>query len=86
MTPRLWFSVALRAFGVWEVIDALYHFTTVVTIKTGLYTPVASQPASFLLHGIVKLAIALVLLKGAPLIAAYFYPRDTQGPAANEVP
>jgi hypothetical protein len=24
-------------------------------------------------------AIALVLLKGAPLIAAYFYPRDTLG-------
>jgi hypothetical protein len=74
MTPRLWFSVALRVLGVWELLDALYHFTTVATIKTGLYTPVASQPASFFVHGVVKTLIAIVLLKWASLIAAYFYP------------
>jgi hypothetical protein len=74
MTPRLWFSVALRVLGVWELLDALYHFTTVITIKTGLYTPVASQPASFFVHGVVKVLIAIVLLKWASLVAAYFYP------------
>jgi hypothetical protein len=74
MTPRHWFSVALRVLGVWELLDALYHFTTVVTIKTGLYTPAASQPASFFVHGVVKVVVAIVLLKWASLIAAYFYP------------
>lgn len=74
MTPRLWFSVALRVLGVWELLDALYHFTTVVNIKTDLYTPAVAQPASFFVHGVVKVMIAIVLLKWASLIAAYFYP------------
>jgi hypothetical protein len=74
MTPRLWFSVALRVLGVWELLDALYHFTTVATIKAGLYTPVTSQAASFFVHGVIKTLIAVVLLKWASLIAAYFYP------------
>jgi hypothetical protein len=81
MTPRLWFSVALRVLGVWELLDALYHFTTVITIRTGLYTPVASQPASFLLHGAVKLALALNLAKGSTLdLGPFLSPRTWQRP------
>jgi hypothetical protein len=78
MTPRQWFSVALRVLGVWELLDALYHFTTVVTIKTGLFTPAASQPGAFFVHGVAKVIIAIVLLKWASLIAAYFYPLGSE--------
>ena len=82
MTPRLWFSVALRALGVWELLGATDHLVTLFNVKTGLYET-AAQPLAFFTHGAVDLVLALTLLKGAPVITRYFYPDSPREPATD---
>lgn len=80
MTPRTWFTLALRALGVWVAIDGIDLLVTVVNIKFGFASPMTTQLPAYLLHAAGKLVIAFVLLKGAPLISAYFYAPATKAP------
>jgi hypothetical protein len=78
MTPRTWFTLALRIIGVWVAIDGIDQLAAVVNIKFGFSSPVTTQLPAFLIHGALKILIAFVVLRGAPLISSYFYAAATK--------
>ena len=74
MTPRIWFALALRTIGAWEVVQGLLTLAELFNIAAGLYRPSMSTAPAFLTLGFVQIAVGLALLKGAPLFASWFYP------------
>ena len=73
MTPRSWFTLALRLLGVWAAFDGVDQLVTIANIKFGLFTPAYTALPAYLLHAGAKFGIAFLLLRGAPVISAYFY-------------
>jgi hypothetical protein len=77
MTPRLWFALALRILGAWLVTEAVTDFTAMVNVMNHLYNPAYTLPLGFFVYGAVKIVLAMILLKLAPVIALYFYPNNS---------
>ena len=69
MSPRMWFTLVLRYFGVSEVISGLNSFVTAYNVHLGYFNGSATTEA-FVNHGVEGVAIGLVLLVGAPQISA----------------
>lgn len=69
MSPRMWFTLVLRYFGVSEVIAGMNSFVTAYNVHLGYFNGSATTGA-FVNHGIEGLAIGFVLLLGAPQISA----------------
>jgi hypothetical protein len=82
MTPRLWFSLALRILGAWLATEALIEYAGAFNVLTRLYMTAATW-GYFLVYGVVKSAMAVVLLRFAPLIAFYFYPDNSDQGSNN---
>lgn len=80
MTPRLWFALALRVLGAWLVTEAVTDFAAMFNVLAHLYNPAYTSPKGYFVYGATKLVVALMLLKGAPVIAAYFYPNNPSKP------
>jgi len=78
MTPRSWFALALRILGVWVALDAIQDFTAMANVLMHLYNPAYTSPTGYFVYGAVKAVMALILLKGAPLVALHFYPSHSQ--------
>ena len=43
MTPRSWFTLALRVVGVWAAFDGIDEVVTVLNIKAGFFQPGYTQ-------------------------------------------
>ena len=89
MTPRLWFSLFLRVLGAWTLLGAIGEFETTFNVARGFYRPAYTEAAAFFTRGLIESILALILLKGAPAFAAYFYPtpspsRETADEDINE--
>jgi len=84
MTPRSWFTLALRLFGVWAAIDGIDEIVTVLNIKAGFFQPGYTQLSAYALHGAGKMLVAFCLLVGAPMIAAFFYGGGAEKPATGD--
>jgi hypothetical protein len=76
MTPRIWFTLALRVLGAWVGYDALSYLIYSLNIKLGFFSPTSSGLGSFLLRGLIEAGAAWLLLRFAPLISAHFYPES----------
>ena len=61
MSPRMWFTLVLRYFGVSEVISGLNSFVTAYNVHLGYFSGSATTGA-FVNHGVEGVAIGLVLL------------------------
>ena len=84
MTPRSWFTLALRLLGVWAAIDSIDQIVTILNIKAGFFQPGYTQVWAYALHAAGKMLVAFCLLVGAPVIAAYFYGGGTMGPGIQD--
>lgn len=69
MSPRMWFTLVLRYFGVSEVIAGLSSLVTAYNVHLGYFNGSATAGA-FVNHGVEGLALGAVLLFGAPQISA----------------
>lgn len=75
MTPFLWFSLSLRIIGAWTIVTGLEMAVTAFNVTRGL-SSAAEYPAwAFFNQTIAHLVIGLVLVKFAPLLAQWAYPR-----------
>lgn len=69
MSPRMWFTLVLRYFGVSQVLAGLNSFITAYNVHHGYFTGAATTEA-FVNHGVEGVAIGAVLLIGAAQISA----------------
>jgi len=74
MTPRDWFTIILRAFGVWELLNTCDQAITVLNINAGIWKPLHTEMGSYVTHALETFLIGIWLLKGAPAISQLFYP------------
>ena len=86
MTPLDWFTLVLRAFGVWELINACEDIVTVLNIHAGIYKPMSTGIGTYITHGMLRFLIGIWLLKAAPTFARLFYPVKPVDPGSNEAP
>jgi hypothetical protein len=88
MTPHEWFTLVLRAFGVWELILTCDQVAAILTISTGAWKPRNAEIGAYISHGLEAFFIGIGLLIAAPIFAGFFYPRKSaQGqPASPQVP
>lgn len=85
MTPRSWFTLALRLFGVWAAIDGIDEIITVLNFKAGFFQPGYTQVWAYALKAAGKILVAYCLLVGAPMIAAFFY-GGAEKPVSSDPP
>jgi hypothetical protein len=78
MTPRDWFTLVLRGFGVWQAIDVIEYAGLTYTVHAGTYRPRELSFEFYLLSTGVHFLLAVLLLYLAPAIARLFYPSDRQ--------
>lgn len=83
MNPRDYFTLGLRLFGVWQLIDTVEFFFTTFTIVTDLYHPTTASPGYWMLATFVHFFLAVWLLKFAPATARFFYPDRSPDPDSN---
>lgn len=74
MTPRDWFALLLRAFGVWELLNACDQAVTILNINAGIWKPIRTEMGAYVTHALMTFLIGIWLLKSAPTIARLFYP------------
>ncbi|RDS81352.1 hypothetical protein [Dyella psychrodurans] len=90
MTSFQWFCFALRVIGAWNFVMGLEHFLAAFNGMRGYYTPASTQPFGFFLQGCLHITVALVLMRFAPFLAVFAYPKPTpstseQNPDATDV-
>lgn len=74
-TVRVWFTLALRVIGMWELIVAAGFLMTAFDISFGFYHPRNDYSfGGMMTHTFGHFFLAAWLLKGAPKIAEFFYP------------
>src|SRR5262249_40096361 len=85
---RIWFTLALRIIGVWELIVAAGFLMTAFDISFGFYHPTGNYTfGGMMVHTFGHFFLAAWLLKGAPKIAEFFYPDPPPaGNTADEKP
>ena len=83
MSPRMWFTLVLRYFGVSEVIAGMNSFVTAYNVHLGYFNGSATAGA-FVNHGVEGVAIGAVLLLGAAQISALLVKALPGKPSAPE--
>jgi hypothetical protein len=74
MTPRDWFTVGLRLFGIWQLIYAIVDACTTFAIMQAYYRAQNTSSGKwYALMTVVHFVLALWLLKSAPQTARFFY-------------
>ena len=75
MRPKDWFTVGVRLFGVWMILDAIHELLTLVEIKFELLGPTRTAPNAYLLHTAVDVAVAIFLF--TPFASDLLWPEPT---------
>jgi uncharacterized membrane protein len=75
MTPFLWFSLSLRIIGVWTIVTGLEMAVSAFNIARGLSGAAEYSAWAFFNQVIAHVVIGLVLIRFAPLLAQWAYPR-----------
>lgn len=83
MSPRMWFTLVLRYFGVSEIIAGMNSFVTAYNVHLGYFNGSATAGA-FVNHGVEGVAIGAVLLLGAAQISALLVKALPVKPGAPE--
>jgi hypothetical protein len=73
MKPKDVFCVALRIFGVWELITAAQEGAYFLPGVHAALQMVDARSAAFAAHALVSAVLGCVLLQGAPLFANLLY-------------
>lgn len=76
MTPYLWFGVALRAIGAWTIVSGLELGVSGFNIVRGLSGATEYMAWAYFNQLIAHVAIGLVLIRFAPMLAQWAYPRS----------
>lgn len=90
MSPRMWFTLVLRYFGVSEIISGLNSFVTAYNVHMGHFNGSATAGA-FVNHGVEGIAIGVALLLGAAQLSAILVKalpekfKDPEGAAPQNV-
>jgi hypothetical protein len=72
---RSWFTLALRIIGIWELVTAAGFLMTAFDMSVGYYRSSGNCTlGGMMVHTFGHFFLAAWLLKGAPKIAAFFYP------------
>lgn len=75
MTPYLWFSVGMRLIGLWQLLKGMEEIFVIFDMAKGSYhMPYITTPVGVVPFVAFHLIAGIVLLKGAPTIAAWAYP------------
>jgi hypothetical protein len=80
MTPRDWFTLALRILGIWELIYTIDTVVTIFNVTAHLFRLERTDVAAYVTHALISFLIAVWLLKAGPSIAAFFYPQQPLEP------
>jgi hypothetical protein len=70
VTPQSFFSIGLRLIGVWKLTDAIDCSVTAYNVSAGVSKTDLLSTWSYINHAIGFGVLGVVLLLGAPLIAA----------------
>ena len=86
MTPRDWFALIIRAFGVWQALVAIDTAVGIFNLYAQLAHLERTQPGAYINHFIVNVFLATLFLLAAPRISAAFYPspRGVSEPEESE--
>lgn len=72
---RVWFTLALRIIGMWELVVTAGFVLTAFDISAGFYHSRGDYTfGGMMVHTFGHFFLAAWLLKGAPMIAEFFYP------------
>jgi hypothetical protein len=82
MTPRQWFALVLRYFGVSNVISAAGYLLQAYDIYKSLYTSALNTTLGSFNHAVLDAVIGIGLLYFADRIAAMFVPARRPPPQA----
>jgi hypothetical protein len=78
MKPQDCFGVVIRSLGVLTLVGCtLYVYSTIIALLTPP-TPDRSPPYHYLIAAIVLLIFGLYLLRGAPHLMRFAYPKDKE--------
>jgi hypothetical protein len=72
MTRRDWFVLALRSFGVWELLLMFNDVVSIINVTAQFTRLEHNSLGTFFVHAFGSLLVSMWLLKFAPSIAAFF--------------
>jgi hypothetical protein len=78
MTPRDWFILVLRGFGIWQLVDVVEYAGITYSIYAGTYRPRDMSWQFYFLATGMHFLLAVWLLYFAPATSRLFYPADHQ--------
>jgi hypothetical protein len=85
MTPRDWFLVGVRLFGVWWILNGITELYSFISILAKWFTPATTAPAAYLMHTVIYLVVGWYLLHGAPSLTRPAFP-PSDSPQEQEKP
>jgi hypothetical protein len=84
MSSFQWFCLALRIIGAWNFVIGLEQFLACFDVMHGFYLPASTQPFGFFLQGCLHIVVALTLMRFAPFLALFAYPKPrSSAPSQN---
>lgn len=78
MRPEEWFAVALRAIGVVVFLYGAGFLFDSALLSLGYFNQPDPSPSYYMIVGIFYVIVGLYLLKGAPHIVRFSYPREEE--------
>ena len=78
MHPKAWFGVAVRVIGVWMVVQSASSFVYAFNLVKGLDSLRSISPMAMVNQGVGYFVVGLFLIKLAPLVVSWAYPRRAE--------
>ena len=76
MQAREYFGLSLRIIGTLVIIQAVHYFVTFTEVSFRLFRPQTTGSEPYMLLSIVHFIIGFYLLRGAPQLVEFSYPRE----------
>ena len=84
MKAEDWFAVAVRVVGVVIFVPGLGLLLDYLLQRLGYFSVVDTHPFYYLIFGCAQVLAGIYLIRGAPFLVGFAYPRDVEDEVASE--
>ena len=84
MKAEDWFAVAVRVVGVVVLVPGLGLLLDYLLQRLGYFSIADTHPLYYLIFGCAQVMAGIYLIRGAPFLVWFAYPREVEGDAESQ--
>lgn len=79
-----WFALAVRVVGITVLISGLGLLLDSLLLRVGYFNLPDTHPAYYLIYGAAQVIAGLYLIRGAPFLLGFAYPKEDENEAGAQ--